>query len=148
MMKKIGLDVDGVLRNLMDEINKVFKKHYPGHITDEPAYTYDFPHIKMPLSDKFNIIFNEYPEDVFLKAKPYPGAVMQFNCLKQWAKKKNIKIVCVTSQESHLISLTYLWLGKYNFTFDELYITKSKGSLGIDYLIDDDVSYNYINWVM
>ena len=145
-MKKIGIDVDGVIRDVSRSINKVFKTHYSEYITNEVPYNYDFPHIKMPLSDKFNIIFNEYPEDVFLKAKPYPGAATQFNCLKQWAKKKNIKIVCVTSQENHLISLTYLWLGKYDFTFDELYITKDKGNIGLDYLIDD-APYNYENWL-
>ena len=146
-MKKIGIDIDGVLRDVSFSINKVFKTYYPEYITNDPQYNYDFPHIRMPLKEKLNIIFNEYPEDVFLKAKPYLGAVSQFNFLKKWGNSNNIKLVCVTNQETHLISLSYLWLGKYNFAFEELHITKNKSSIGLDYLIDDDVSKNYEDWI-
>ena len=145
-MEKIGLDVDGVLRNLMDEINKVFRRPYPEHITDEPAYTYDFPHIRMPLKDKFDIIFNKYPKDIFLKAKPYQNTISQFKLLKKWAAQNNMILACATSQEPHLIPFTFSWLGKYNLVFDEVYITKDKGNIGLDYLIDD-APYNYENWL-
>jgi uncharacterized HAD superfamily protein len=146
-MIKVGVDVDGVLRNLMSGINNVFKNYYPEYIdVDKIPHNYDYPHIKMPLKDKFDIIFNEYPEDIFLKTKPYSGIIKQFEILKDWAQKNNIKLVCATSQESHLISMTYLWLGKYNFAFDELYITKDKGAIGLNYLIDDGPP-NYYNWI-
>lgn len=147
MQKRIGIDVDGVLRNLMTGINKVFKTHYPEYIVGEVAYNYDFPHIKLPLKEKFDIIFNKYPEDIFFKTKPYPGVIKQFHQLKKWAHENNMKLVCATSQESHLVAMTYLWLGKYNLVFDELHITKNKGSIGLDYLIDDDVSKNYRDWI-
>jgi len=145
-MQKIGLDVDGVLRDLMSGVNKVFKTHYPEHIVSDIAYNYDFPHIKMPLKDKFHIIFNEYPEDIFFKTKPYPGTVAQFKILKDWTNRNGMKLVCATTQEPHLVAMTYLWLGKYNLVFDELFITKDKGSLGLDYLIDD-APHNYDNWI-
>lgn len=145
-MEKIGLDVDGVLRDVMHGINKVFKTHYPEHVIGEIAYNYDFPQIKMPLKDKMNIIFNEYPEEVFVKTKPYEGTIEHFNNLKCWAKKNKKKLVCATAQEPHLIAMTYLWLGKYNLTFDEIHIVKNKGGIGLDYLIDD-APKNYIDWL-
>ena len=146
MQKRIGIDVDGVLRNLMTGINKVFKTHYPEFIVGEIAYNYDFPHIKLPLKEKFDIIFNKYPEDIFFKTKPYPNTITQFQYLKRWAKKHNFKLVCATTQEPHLVGMTYLWLGKHNLVFDELHITSDKGALGLDYLIDD-APHNYDNWI-
>lgn len=145
-MQKIGIDVDGVLRDLMTGINKVFKTHYPEHIVGEIATNYDFPHIKLPLKEKFDIIFEKYPEDIFFKTKPYPGTIEQFQRLKIWSQKNDMKLVCATSQEPSIVAMTYLWLGKYNLVFDELHITKDKGNLGLTYLIDD-APHNYENWV-
>ena len=145
-MKRLGVDIDGVLRNLIPEINKVFEKHYPEYVEGKVAYDYNFPHIKMPLKDKFNVIFNEYPKDVFLKSKPYAGIIEQFQELKSWCSNNNIRLICATSQELHLIGLTYSWLGKYNITFEEMHITKNKGAIGLDYIIDD-APHNFENWI-
>jgi len=146
-MKKLGIDVDGVLRDLISEVNRVFKKHYPKYIIGSIAYNYDFPHINMPLEDKYDIIYNKYPEDIFLKAKPYPHTDFQLKTLRNWAQKNDIKLVISTSQEPHLIWMTYVWLGKYGFAFEELHVTKDKGSIGLKYLIDDS-PHNYDNWVV
>lgn len=145
-MKKIGIDVDGVLRDVMQSINTVFETHYPEHIVGKIAYNYDFPHIKMPLKEKFNVIFNDYPEEIFLNSQPYPGAVEQFAFLKKWAKKNGFKLVCATNQEPHLIGLTYMWLAKHDFLFEELHIARKKEIIGLDYLIDD-APHNFEAWL-
>lgn len=144
-MQKLGLDVDGVIRNLIPKINFVFDKYYPGKRIHNNVFNYNFPHIDMPLKDKLNIIFNKYPEEIFLKSKPYSGAVSEFKLLKKWAEENDFKLVCATSQENHLISMSHIWLGKYNFDFEEIHITKDKGNIGLDFLIDDSPS-NHVNW--
>ena len=111
-MKKIGIDIDGVLRDVSFSINKVFKTYYPEYITNDPQYNYDFPHIRMPLKEKLNIIFNEYPEDVFLKAKPYLGAVSQFNFLKKSASQS---MILEFSKSATVLNLTSF--SKISFAF-------------------------------
>ena len=143
---RIGIDVDGVLRNLMPNINKVFQTYYPSHVRGNVAYNWDFPQFDLPLKKKYEIIFNEYPEYIFLKSKPYSGVFDEFVQLKQWAKERRFKLVCATTQESHIVDMTYLWLGKWGFTFDELHITKDKSNIGLDYLIDDGPP-NYDSWI-
>jgi len=145
-MKRIGVDVDGVLRDIISGVNEVFKTHYSKHYMGDLVYDYDFPNINLPLEEKFDIIFNKFPKDIFLKTKPYPGSIKQFKELKGWAERNDFKLVCATSQEKHLISLTYLWLGKYDFGFEELCVTKSKEEIGLDYLIDD-APHNYKSWI-
>lgn len=145
-MIKIGFDVDGVLRDNMAKVTEVFKLYYPHSVIGEVAYNYDFPHIQMSLKDKFNIIFNEFPKEIFLDALPYQGVCEDFLNLLSWADENNFKFACATTQEKHLITLTYSWLAKYNFSFEELYITNKKGEIGLDYLIDD-APYNYENWI-
>lgn len=145
-MIKIGIDVDGVLRNTIEKVNEVFKKHHPDSVIGDIAYNYNFPHINMPLEQKMSIIFNEYPKEIFLNAEPYKEAYDDFLNFISWADENNAKLVCATSQEKHLIGLTFSWLAKHNFPFEELHITSKKGEIGLDYLIDDS-PHNFSEWV-
>lgn len=145
-MIRIGIDVDGVIRNMSDKTVQVFKKNFPELVECDLVYAYDFSNIKIPTKEKFDMIFNRFYKEIFYSSIPYPNAIEGVNVLKNWAKHNNAKIVCVTAQEQHLINLTYLWLGKYDVTFDELHIAKDKSNLALDYIIDDSPSV-YNDWV-
>lgn len=145
-MERIGIDIDGVLRDIMPNINKVFQTHYPDCVVGEIAYNWDFPQFDMSMEKKYDIIFNEFPEDIFLHSNPYPDSKKRFDKLKLWAKNNNAKLICVTTQEPHLICMTYKWLGMHEFDFEEVHITRDKGGVGLDYLIDD-APHNYENWM-
>lgn len=143
---KIGIDVDGVLRNIDVPIMDIFKKLYPEAVKSEVISGYDFPNIDLPLRTKRECIFDVCPKDVFLNSLPYNEAVEDFPIIVEWAKKNKIKLVCTSHQKPHLIKLTYQWLAKWNFVFEELHFDKEKQCLPIDFLVDDSPK-NYYKWM-
>ena len=143
---KIGIDIDGVLRDMFGSYLRVIKKNYPDYLKSDICYSYDFSNIDLPYKKKLDILFNEFPKEIFLDSKPISGAIENYEILKNWAEENEHQLVCATSQEERLIHFTYSWLGKYNLNFKELYITNEKEKLPLDYLIDDSPE-NYKKWI-
>lgn len=143
---RVGVDVDGVLRNITPTVMELFKKHYPEAVKSDLVTGWDFPNVDLPHEKKMKVMFEEFPKEIFLLSKPFENARSEFKKLSDWADKENVELVCITTQEKELIFFTYLWLGTYKFTFSELLITGNKHERDIDYLIDDSPK-NYTKWV-
>jgi hypothetical protein len=104
-------------------------------LSDTPTEYY-FDNINLPIDTKKLLWKQKYPKELFLNAETMPGAISEFASIKKWAEKNDVKLICVTSQKPKLVKYTYIWLGKHDFTFEELYITKNKYEVKCDYLID------------
>ena len=144
---KLGVDIDGVLRDITTTIMDIFKKYHPEAVKSDIVDGYDFTNVDLPLKVKMDYLFNKFPRQIFLESEPFLEAVEDFPILMKWAKQNKVKLVCASHQKSRLIRLSYLWLANWNLIFDELYFTKEKNNLPIDFLIDDSPK-NYEQWTL
>ena len=159
MKQRIGIDVDGVLRDFCHGLVSAIKRYHPEYIKDEYDET-TVPTMEPEsgmvtdwyLENNFNCTKKELQQIYWYdQAKWIMGNGRPFEenirTLKNWIKHYNdIEWVCVTSQKEHARHYTLSWLGKHELNFDKVVFTKGsdKWLVDVDYLIDDSpMNYNY-----
>ena len=156
MKQRIGIDVDGVLRDFCHGVVRAVKLQHPEYLKD------DFDETTEPsmdggqftdwhLENNFNCS-KEYLQQIYWYDHAEwimgNGRVFEDNVrtLKYWIKFLNKEFVCVTSQKEHARHYTLSWLGKHGLNFDKVVFAKGKDKwqVDVDYLIDDSPNnYNY-----
>lgn len=139
-IKTIGLDVDGCLRNFLDSLVTVFKRHYPQQkiVSFDHYQVYKaFPGLSEAEVD--HIWKDLYPvETIHTYAHPYPGAAEAVRYLRRMGYKTNI----VTYQDRNiLLEHTIKWLKKHKIKYDALFNTSKKYEADFDVLIEDNGKY-------
>jgi 5'(3')-deoxyribonucleotidase len=160
MKQRIGIDVDGVLRDFCHGLVRAIKVHYPEYLKDEfdettePTMEPDSGMVTdWYLENNFNctkkdlqqIYWYDQAKWIMGNGKPFEENV---RTLKNWIKHYNdIEWVCVTSQKEHARHYTLSWLGKHELNFDKVVFAKGrdKWQVDVDYLIDDSPK-NYEYW--
>ena len=159
MKQRIGIDVDGVLRDFCHGLIRAIKTYHPEYLKegyDETAVPTMEPESGMVtdwyLENNFNctkkdlqqIYWYDQAKWIMGNGKPFEENV---RTLKNWIKHYNdIEWVCVTSQKEHARHYTLSWLGKHELNFDKVVFVKGcdKWQVDVDYLIDDSpANYNY-----
>ena len=156
MKQRIGIDVDGVLRDFCHGVVRAVKLHHPEYLKD------DFDETTEPsmdggqitdwhLENNFNcskedlqqIYWYDHAEWIMGNGRVFEDNV---RTLKYWIKFLNKEFVCVTSQKEHARHYTLSWLGKHELNFGKVVFAKGrdKWQVEVDYLIDDSPNnYNY-----
>ena len=158
MKQRIGIDVDGVLRDFCHGLVTVIKKHYPQYIKAEYDETTESSldggiitdwHLENNFTctkkDLQQIYWYDHAKWIMGNGRSFQENV---RTLKNWIKYYNdIEWVCVTSQKEHARHYTLSWLGKHGLNFDKVVFTKGsdKWQVEVDYLIDDSPA-NYKYW--
>jgi len=153
---KIGIDVDGILRDFCDGLTTAVKKYYPEYIK-ETEIPDEWCKIKdWHLENNFNctkedlqqIYWYDHAETIMGKGKPIKGSIEKMKILSEWAEENGHDLVCVTSQKPHARHYTLSWLGNHGLNFDTVYFRKGrqKWKVDVDYLVDDSPS-NWDAWV-
>jgi len=160
MKQRIGIDVDGVLRDFCQALVRAIKTYHPEYIKDEydetvvPTMEPDSGMVTdWYLENNFNctkkdlqqIYWYDQAKWIMGNGKPFEENV---RTLKNWIKHYNdIEWVCVTSQKEHARHYTLSWLGKHELNFNKVVFAKGsdKWQVEVDYLIDDSPS-NYKYW--
>ena len=160
MKQRVGIDVDGVLRNFCQALVSAIKTYHPEYIKNDDGL--DTPPTEEPdsgmisdwyLENNFNctkkelqqIFWYDQVKLIMGNGKPFQENV---RTLKNWIKHYNdIEWVCVTSQKEHAYHYTLSWLGKHELNFDRIVFAKGKDKwqVDVDYLIDDSPK-NYEYW--
>ena len=150
-MKKIGIDVDGVLRDFCQGLESVVKKHYPQYLPEDYVGINNWK-----LSDNFiaeksdlqKIYWDEYSKEIMGESPAFKENVQQIKDLILWGEDVDVSFVCVTSQKPHARHHTLSWLGNHGINFDTVYFRKGwkKWMVDVDYLVDDSPN-NFENWV-
>lgn len=146
---KIGIDVDGVLRDFQTALLSRIRKSYPHYIETEFD---EIPSWKM--EDCFNatkeelqqIYWHDYCDEIMGNG---PSIKENVDFLRdKLNSKRDYSIVCVTSQKPHARHFTLKWLGNQQLNFDEVYFKKGrqKWKVPVDWLVDDSPS-NYEAWI-
>jgi 5'(3')-deoxyribonucleotidase len=156
--QRIGIDVDGVLRDFCHGLIRAIKIHHPEYLKegyDETAVPTMEPESGMVtdwyLENNFNctkkdlqqIYWYDQAKWIMGNGRPFEENV---RTLKYWMKHINKEWVCITSQKEHARHYTLSWLGKHELNFDKVVFVKGsdKWQVDVDYLIDDSpANYNY-----
>ena len=138
---RIGIDCDGVLRDLITCITDTVKETHPQH-TDKilTAESWDWeqwlPFWTDDETEKY--VFEDNYIDFFGPlCPPIQSSVYDWVKLKRWAEDNGHELVLVSAQREHCEDLTDEWLDEHGFDFFERHYTKHKWSVDVDVLIDD-----------
>ena len=147
---RIGIDVDGVLRDFVSAFKGVVGQEYPNAQIPEMISTWKFEDEITGLSrEEIKEIYKDkFSKQCFQDALPFPETVPKFWMLEKWAKQEGHELIIVTSQIPVNRHYTLSWLGKYSLCPSEVIFARGKHKWihDIDYLIDDSpVNHSY--WV-
>ena len=145
---RIGIDIDGVLRDFGKSFMGVMKKHYPETMLQDKITDWQFEkHFTLSKKELQEIYWDKYCDAVFLDADPMPNAIVQMRELFDWANERNYTLVCISSQRPMGRHNSLQWLGKHGLGFSEVHFTmgRYKWKKDVDWLLDDSPE-NWHNW--
>jgi len=145
---RIGIDVDGVLRDFDTKTMEIIKELYPDKILSEVTSGWDFPNVDIDAKELSKLWRETHCEEIYREAPLMPGVKEEFKLLKEWGRtqRPGYQYAVVTAQMPYNTCHTHYWLGKHYFNFLEVYVTNHKHKVDIDILIDDSPK-NYEKWV-
>lgn len=138
-MKRIGIDIDGVIADsqlvIIDKLNHHFGKNYTrdDFINFKPRKMFGFTRKTL---EKF-IMTREL--EIILETGPFPGAVETLKELSQ-----NCKIHLISARSPLYVQQTAAWLEKYHVPYDQLRLLGQHDKrstcldLGVDIFIEDN----------
>ena len=138
---RIGIDCDGVLRDLITCITDTVKETHPQHadkILESTSWDWEqwLPFWTNDETEKY--VFEDNYLDFFgVECPPIKSAVEDWKKLKRWAEDNGHELVLVSAQREHCEDLTDEWLDEHGFDFFERHYTKNKHLVDVDVLIDD-----------
>ena len=139
-MMRIGIDIDGVLRDFGKSFMEVMKKHYPETMLQDKITDWQFEkHFTLSKKELQEIYWDTYCDAVFLEAPPIYGAIQQMQDLFDWASVNEYTLVCISSQRPMGRHNSLHWLGKHGLGFEEVHFAKGryKWKKDVDWLVDD-----------
>ena len=134
--KRIGVDVDGVKRDLFSRLVEVYLIYYPNHIVTPIERWTNYKVSKyFPIGEEiYEFWFKEHPSEIYLRAKAYVGAIEMMYDLRQQGNE----VIIVSKQPyKHLEDLTRTWLNLNNVPNHGIKFTQDKGEFEGDFILED-----------
>ncbi|MFW6025003.1 MAG: hypothetical protein ACOCRX_01545 [Candidatus Woesearchaeota archaeon] len=128
--KRIGIKIDGVLRNLNEGFNRIYERKELD--LDE-------------LINKFSHNFlKDISEDLFLNSNPYEKIGFLYDI------SKNNEVIYFSSNQylldvENYKEFTYQWFDKYEIMYDKILFNPDKSDLNLDILLNDFIDSEYMN---
>ena len=142
-MKIIKIDVDGVIRDMLGALCKLYY-HFDPYVEREDithyAVSVSFPEIRRQIGiEAHDYFFKHHSEDVnFNMAVPLNGAKEAIEKLHEFG----YKIVIVTKQKSTTSKMSTLdFLRHYRIYYDDICFTGDKWLVESDFMIDDNPEF-------
>jgi 5'(3')-deoxyribonucleotidase len=139
---RIGIDVDGVLRDIDQPLLEVMKKYFPQFKLINPG-AWQIAEKFSDLPENFSkILFTKYAKQIFLDGLVYPGAHKFYDNVLKLAEKYNGDVAIVTKQNVKSSLYTLKWLARHKFHVESLFIIyepQSKTKAECDILVDDNL---------
>jgi len=146
---KIGIDIDGVLRDFSTTFHSLMKRDYPDVVLTDTIVDWDFEKsFTMDRKELQKLYWGEYKRDVFRFAPPIKDSIMHMRKLFIWADENKHKLIAVSSQRPTGRSDSLYWLGNHYLGFEEVHFIRGekKWKKDIDWLVDDSPE-NYKHWI-
>ena len=138
---RIGIDCDGVLRDLITCITDTVKETHPQHadkILEPTSWDWEqwLPFWTEAETEKY--VFEDNYLDFFGPvANPIKSSHEDWIKIRRWAEDKGHELILVSAQRENCKELTDEWLKMWGFDFKEKHYTHHKWAVDVDYLIDD-----------
>lgn len=120
----VGVDIDEVLRDWIDEVNQTYLKYYPQYkslIQYKPSTWNFFDSYKFDNSSKEEFL-SEHSKEILLSAREIPGSREKLNWLVEQSKLKNFSVRLITKQRSEeAAEYTKEWLKQHKY-YDKSFI--------------------------
>lgn len=140
---RLAIDADGVLRDFVGKLEQVYDREVLRTGFKGFPYTVEWrqPVTKYGIHEFFSIgnniydfAFREHAKEIFLEAKPYPGA-MEF--MDKLFRDHTI-IIATAQSNTSLIMYTTEWLDLHSIPYHEFYATlNGVKNVQADLLLDD-----------
>lgn len=137
-MIKIGLDMDGVLADLLSDWVRVYNNIYEDSLVSNDIVSWDFHNFVKPECGKkcYEILHSDFLN--FANLDPIPGAV---EAVANFMKDPEIDLYVVTDALSSpkIMREKYAWLRRHIPFLDrtKVFFAKHKEMIAVDVLIDD-----------
>ncbi len=143
----VGIDVDGVLRDFCQGLERVVKENYPQYLPEDYTGINNWKlseNFRASKPDLQKIYWDDYAKEIMGESPAFEENVKQMKDMILWGEDIGVRFVCVTSQKPHARHFTAYWLGKHELNFDTIYFRRGfeKAKTPVDYLIDDSPN----NW--
>lgn len=140
----VKIDVDGVIRDIISAMCKVYNEKFDGCLCVDDIDDYDvntnFPKIIEETGRKpTEYFFTDHADKIFeTVSKPFDGVKEGIDLLRKYGHK----VVIVTWQFSlKNIKHTLDFLDMYDIKYDDICFTRDKWIVNGDYLIDDNPEF-------
>jgi 5'(3')-deoxyribonucleotidase len=131
MIRKVLIDIDGVLRNYMGYVYELYKREYPEH-TVKSVESWSMAEY-FPIGEEiYEFIFELHAEEITAKAEPFEGAIESLR-----GHLNEFDIAIVSAQNEKGIYGTLEWLAKHKVPVREYHFCFEKENIDGDALLDD-----------
>jgi len=131
MRKKLILDIDGVIRDIIPQIVWVYNIYYAvGKVTESNITEWDLSKC-LPLIKDTKRFFIENGIEIFVHSEPFPETLSALDILK-----REFDTVLVSHQYEEIRHYTDVWLERHKIDIPVIY-TADKNQVTGDIIVDD-----------
>ncbi|MFQ5772697.1 MAG: hypothetical protein ACE5HX_19335, partial [bacterium] len=129
---RLGIDVDGVLRNFVTSLINNYKADFPGHVI-RPITDWGLEKF-FPLGEAiYDYMYRIRPEEIFRYASLYKGAKTMMVDLQG----DGHKLWVLTNQPRGTEKYTLDWLQEFGIPYDQICFVDQKHLIDCDIYLDD-----------
>jgi hypothetical protein len=145
---RIGIDLDGVLRDFVSGVVQAIAIHNPSliHKVELPMLGYSFtqwlPFWTEKESDDYVFRSGDITEYIYTQAPPIATSIVDFNKIRKYLHDNGHELCLVSYQPTEeVMEYSKYWIDKHNLRFDDVYWSSghdTKKDFDIDWMIDDN----------
>ena len=132
------IDVDGVLRDIITPMCKLYNEKFDENIKQEDILEYDVSTTFKKCDDIKNFFFFFFFKEDFLNAHPQDYVRESFDLIHYMGNKI---VICTWQFNNTNKKYTLDWLDKHNLIYDDICFTKDKEIVNCDVMIDDNPDF-------
>ena len=83
---RLGIDVDGVLRDFDTKVMSLIKELYPDKVLSDITTSWDFGNVDMDIKELAKLWQETHCEEIYREADLMPGVKEEFKLLKEWGR--------------------------------------------------------------
>lgn len=141
--KIVKIDCDGVLRDLLPQMCKVYNEQFNEHIEPENVIEYDLTHtfhkcIEVDGISPNKWFFDEHIHDVYINSSVCYKAKEAMDMLREIGY---YTVIVSNQPENWHQSATLLWLELNDIKYDSICFTNKKDIIKGDIIIDDNIDF-------
>lgn len=139
----IKIDMDGVIRNIIPTILKIYNSEFSENLKESDITAYDvntsFPKFMIEKGKLASeVFFVDNAKEIFLNSSLFIGAKEAIDLLHQEGHKI---IICTWQMTYETKQYTLEFLEKNKIYYDDICFTKDKELIKSDFIIDDNIEF-------